>query len=410
MPKPAEKVLVHTVYDFDTRVSVFLVFISGGLPQAQMKQFQLHLLGLLTLAVRDPSCRMQMLLNPMVVQLMIMSVSARLNDSPRFDISKAAQFVGDARSNLGSVDFWAMKNLQQRLNSFIDLSSAWIEVIGHVDEDRPIFNGSAAVFQPDVIQISLKDYLEGWKGKLRKVQLWHNAVNELCIVYFNALAQESNEINIKLSQQAVKNNQISLQIAKQTVVDTISMRTLAIITLLFLPGAYFSALFSTPFFQSRLSGLRWLWLYLVTVLAFTIITFALWFIWQRREALNAVSWLHHHTSTKESKNPMSDPAGLSSLPTSRSLPPKAKINPALRNYGGLGPEVNVVFPPVFVPAASEVTPTNVPQKMKARFSGLGVVTEEEIKVKKNGNDYHGKGGEGIIATQRSWGTEKASAP
>lgn len=167
--------------------------------------------------------------------------------------------VGDARSNLGSVDFWAMKNLQQRLNSFIDLSSAWIEVIGHVDEDRLIFNGSAAVFQPDVIQISLKDYLEGWKGKLRKVQLWHNAVNELCIVvrvesfivinifilltqsqYFNALAQESNEINIRLSQQAAKNNQISLQIAKQTVVDTISMRTLAIITLLFLPGAYFS--------------------------------------------------------------------------------------------------------------------------------------------------------------------------
>lgn len=93
MPKPAEKVLVYTVYDFDTRASVFLVFISGGLPQAHMKQFQLHLLGLLTLAVRDPSCRIQMLLNPMVVQLMIMSVSARLNDSPRFDILKAAQFV-----------------------------------------------------------------------------------------------------------------------------------------------------------------------------------------------------------------------------------------------------------------------------------------------------------------------------
>ena len=128
--------------------------------------------------------------------------------------------------------------------------------------------------------------------------------------------------------------------------------------------------------------MRWLWLYLVTVLAFTIITFALWFIWQRREALNAVSWLHHHTSAKESKSLIPGPEGLSSLPTSRSLPPKVKINPALRNYGGLGPEVNVVFPPVFVPSASEVIPTNVPQKMKARFSKLEVVAEEEIKVKK----------------------------
>ena len=71
-------------------------------------------------------------------------------------------------------------------------------------------------------------------------------------------------------------------IADETHKDAISMRTIAFVTLFFLPATFISAFFSMTFFQtgSPLDA-KYPWLYFVAAIPMTFIVLGIWYRWHR---------------------------------------------------------------------------------------------------------------------------------
>ncbi|KAJ6781759.1 hypothetical protein PWT90_05995 [Aphanocladium album] len=115
---------------------------------------------------------------------------------------------------------------------------------------------------------------------------------------FNMMTQEDSLNSIQLAKS-------THQIAHASYRDSSSMKTLAIVTMFFLPGSFVSALFSMPMFEwntvnlnSRSIGVGLLpqfGLYWVITLPLTVVTFFLYFMWlwklkrERDQVLETVS-------------------------------------------------------------------------------------------------------------------------
>ncbi|MDI1486806.1 MAG: hypothetical protein OHK93_006068 [Ramalina farinacea] len=97
---------------------------------------------------------------------------------------------------------------------------------------------------------------------------------------FNLISQEENRLSRFVAQD-------SRTLASATKDDSTAMKTLAAVTVVFLPGTFVAALFSMPLFQwdtrtkphSAIS--EQFWIYWATTLPLTILTLALWFAWMR---------------------------------------------------------------------------------------------------------------------------------
>lgn len=74
------------------------------------------------------------------------------------------------------------------------------------------------------------------------------------------------------------------KIAQETQKDAISMRTIALVTLFFLPATFVSAVFEMPFFEEYFNDHAPLvWIYFVSVFLLTAVVVSLWNIWLRRK-------------------------------------------------------------------------------------------------------------------------------
>ena len=83
----------------------------------------------------------------------------------------------------------------------------------------------------------------------------------------------------------------TLEISKATQKDSAVMRTIALVTLIFLPATFVSALFSTTFFNftpaSDNGPERWVmsqsfWVYWVFAIPLTLMVAGIWLLWHRR--------------------------------------------------------------------------------------------------------------------------------
>lgn len=80
------------------------------------------------------------------------------------------------------------------------------------------------------------------------------------------------------------------------------MRTIAVLTLFFLPGAYVSSLFGMTFFSTRLSAARTVWVYFAVTGPLTAVVMLSWFIWQKREEIRTKA-KGFKASLKNAKSP-----------------------------------------------------------------------------------------------------------
>jgi hypothetical protein len=104
-----------------------------------------------------------------------------------------------------------------------------------------------------------------------------------------SLIQQRNEaLNLELAQA-------SHQIAEATLSDSRSMKTIAILTMVLLPGTAVASLFSMNMFNwSAADGgdiaSKWLWIYFVVTIPLTGLTLALWWFWNRRSLQSAAQF------------------------------------------------------------------------------------------------------------------------
>ena len=99
--------------------------------------------------------------------------------------------------------------------------------------------------------------------------------------------QTTRQLNTALSMLAYEQQEASKVIAEETKKDGYSMKTLAVVTILFLPGTAVSSVLAMPLF-------RWdadnendvvnskLWVYFVLAIPLTGVTVGLWWLWQKR--------------------------------------------------------------------------------------------------------------------------------
>ena len=91
----------------------------------------------------------------------------------------------------------------------------------------------------------------------------------------------------KHEQSNLELTQASYRIAEATLSDAKSMRTIAVLTMVLLPGTAVASLFSMGMFNwSANDGARiaskWTWIYFVVTIPLTVAILAAWWIWSRR--------------------------------------------------------------------------------------------------------------------------------
>lgn len=91
----------------------------------------------------------------------------------------------------------------------------------------------------------------------------------------------------------------STVIARETRKDSSSMKTIAALTMLFLPATFIATVFGMSFFNYSDHGIlvsgNW-WLYVIITVPTTLLIFIIWWAWNpEAEPLEATKgWLRHH--------------------------------------------------------------------------------------------------------------------
>ena len=103
----------------------------------------------------------------------------------------------------------------------------------------------------------------------------------------NARATISNLIQQRNEQLNLELTQASFRIAEATLSDARSMRTIAIMTIVLLPGTAVASVFSMGMFNWNSEGgdhiaSKWLWIYFVVTVPLTVLILGVWWEWNRR--------------------------------------------------------------------------------------------------------------------------------
>ncbi|KAI1490376.1 hypothetical protein F5X96DRAFT_679103 [Biscogniauxia mediterranea] len=132
-------------------------------------------------------------------------------------------------------------------------------------------------------------------------------------VVFSLMTHEDARISAELAKA-------SKDLAEAAKKDSSSMKTIAVMTMLFLPGTYFAALWAVPSLQWGQPGVIQddFWVYWAFTLPCTIVVFAVWLWLHRWRDLSRLQLLRWVTRMAKSNNTTSSISTLSSLGT---IPP-----------------------------------------------------------------------------------------
>jgi hypothetical protein len=121
---------------------------------------------------------------------------------------------------------------------------------------------------------------------------------------FNLIAQRDSKLNIRLAKD-------SRTIASSSKPDSTSMKTLAAVTVTFLPATFVSSLFAMPLFNWDAQGNSQVikhrfWIYWAVTAPLTIATLIIWISWTHRQSLN------YRAQDKKEINRLDNEIGLNS--------------------------------------------------------------------------------------------------
>lgn len=117
------------------------------------------------------------------------------------------------------------------------------------------------------------------------LSMWHHLMTSNLQRSEANRARLRNEISLAFNQVSQEDSYVSVQLAKDTRLDSAAMRTIAFVTMVFLPATFISAIFSTSFFNFSPETGRWLvsdqfYIYWICAGSVTAAMIGLWF-WKR---------------------------------------------------------------------------------------------------------------------------------
>lgn len=99
---------------------------------------------------------------------------------------------------------------------------------------------------------------------------------------FNIITQQDTQIGISIGEA-------SRRLALTSKEDSLAMKTVAAVTITFLPGTFVAALFAMPLFRwdapASNNGIvsRQFWIYWAVTMPLTAITLVVWYLWTRAQ-------------------------------------------------------------------------------------------------------------------------------
>ena len=119
---------------------------------------------------------------------------------------------------------------------------------------------------------------------------------------FNLVNQHDSQVNATIATE-------SAAIAREARSDSSSMKTIAALTMVFLPGTYIAAIFGMNMFNYSAESIhvsaRW-WLYVAITVPMTILTIGIWWAWTHMSFLTRCA-----TKGKRSKRNAEDESAVS---------------------------------------------------------------------------------------------------
>ncbi|KAH0368920.1 hypothetical protein KCU65_g3769, partial [Aureobasidium melanogenum] len=126
--------------------------------------------------------------------------------------------------------------------------------------------------------------------RLESLRMHHSMILGVAARSISNEKRLSNEINLIFNMIAQKDNKLNIGIANATRVDSVAMKTIAIVTLTFLPATYVSAILGMNLFSynpdthgGHITYSPDLWLYFVVSIPLTAAVLTIYWAWQKRE-------------------------------------------------------------------------------------------------------------------------------
>jgi len=145
-------------------------------------------------------------------------------------------------------------------------------IIGIIEE-RQIKAGATGKRKMAAIKtMEFAKKLKSFSGSVkRQSESSHKLIQVQIQILYNLLAQQDNKVNI--------------EIAAATKRDSIAMKAIAIVTMVFLPGAYIATLFSMSMFNWEATDgpvlSHYFWVYWAVTVPVTILVLSIWALWSK---------------------------------------------------------------------------------------------------------------------------------
>ena len=176
-----------------------------------------------------------------------------------------------------------------------------------IEENDKIWEGQAirgtAVSKKSFayVRAQLMNTKRGTTGTLEDMQSCQKKASIVIQGLFSRIAKRDQEMSIQIGKD-------SMEIARAAKKDSTSMKAIAGVTMIFLPGTFLASLFSTPLFEWNSGSGRLvtheLWIYWVITIPITLATLVIYFLWGwpvKTSALKLKTMLPHGTVTDDAE-------------------------------------------------------------------------------------------------------------
>ncbi|PIG79176.1 hypothetical protein AARAC_008529, partial [Aspergillus arachidicola] len=200
---------------------------------------------------------------------------------------------------------WEVEAYQKQLGSFQPQFTLLHDMARHISHNKEILDVAADTLDSIIYEQSVLDEQHPrpsdrvpWHVRDVHQQLYLTSkgirATKLRCISLNERLQ--NEINLAFNIVSQRNNEASVQMAKSAMVDNTMMKTVAIVSLVYLPGTFVSGIFGMNFFNfdTNESGtMMWslpnnFWLYWLVTIPLTLTTMAVWLLWFNRDVITRI--------------------------------------------------------------------------------------------------------------------------
>ncbi|RDW82808.1 hypothetical protein BP6252_03920 [Coleophoma cylindrospora] len=173
-------------------------------------------------------------------------------------------------------DYIAMHNLARHIIHSAETLATGMETMKVLAQEYDILRAEQPTVQATPRELAAENQrrLRSYLGMMKALHLRAEA----------AKARVQNEINLAFNIVAQRDSRASVLIGEEARADNLAMKTISILGLVFLPGTFISALFSTAFFnfapaENGVVSSKF-WIYWAVTVPVTLVTFATWYRWQ----------------------------------------------------------------------------------------------------------------------------------